>query len=78
LRLGADAMIEVTGLRNPCLQLDRFQSGLQRAVLDRAPDGTLVRRAGIMAVVVCDGAVRPGDAIEVTLPDPPRQPLQPV
>jgi hypothetical protein len=78
LRLGADAMIDVTGLRNPCRQLDRFQSGLQRAVVDRAPDGTLVRRAGIMAVVVRDGTVRVGDAIEVTLPDPPHQPLQPV
>ena len=78
LRLGADALVEVTGLRNPCVQLDRFQDGLQRAVLDRDEAGALIRRAGVMAIVVHDGVVRAGDPVDVTLPDGPHQPLEPV
>ncbi|TDH64000.1 MOSC domain-containing protein [Dankookia rubra] len=78
LRLGGTAEIEVTGLRNPCAQLDRFQAGLTAAMLDRAQDGGLVRRAGIMAVVLAGGVVRPGDRIGVTLPPRPHRPLLPV
>lgn len=78
LRLGADAEIEVTGLRNPCSQIDRFQRGLMAAVLDRDAEGTLVRKAGIMAVVTVGGAVRAGDAIRVALPALPHQLLRPV
>jgi MOSC domain-containing protein YiiM len=77
LQLGADALIDITGLRNPCVQLDRFQGGLQRAVLDRDAAGNLVRRAGVMAVVVQGGVVRPGDAISVVSPAVHR-PLEPV
>ncbi|HYE00029.1 MAG TPA: MOSC domain-containing protein, partial [Alphaproteobacteria bacterium] len=51
LRLGAEAAVEVTGLRNPCIQLDRYQQGLTAAVLDRDAAGGLIRKAGIMAVV---------------------------
>jgi MOSC domain-containing protein YiiM len=78
LRLGPDALIAVTGLRNPCVQLDRHARGLQRAVLDRAADGTLIRRAGVMAVVLLGGVVRPGDPITVAAPPGPAVPLQPV
>jgi MOSC domain-containing protein YiiM len=78
LRLGADAVIEVTGLRNPCVQLDRYQDGLMRALLDRDADGGLVRLAGVMAIVTAGGIVRPGDPIAVTLPPAPHVPLQPV
>jgi MOSC domain-containing protein YiiM len=78
LRLGPDAVIEVTGLRNPCTQLDAFQDGLMAAVLGRAPDGSVIRKAGVMAVVVTGGEVRPGDPIEVTLPGNPHSPLGPV
>lgn len=78
LRLGVDALVELTGLRNPCRQLDRYRRGLQRAVLDREEDGTLVRRAGVMAIVLADGAVCPGDTIDVALPDGPYRPLEPV
>ena len=78
LRLGVSAVVELTGLRNPCVQLDRFQRGLQEAVLDRAPDGTLVRKAGVMSIVVEGGVVRPGDPISVVLPEPPHSPLVPV
>lgn len=78
LQLGADAVVEVTGLRNPCLQLDRYQDGLMRAVLDRAADGSLIRRAGVMGVVVTGGVVRPGDAITVNEPAGESRPLEPV
>ena len=69
LQLGAEALLEVTGLRNPCLQLDRFQPGLMAATLDRDPDGGLIRKAGIMAIVLKGGTVRPGDTIHVTMPE---------
>ncbi len=76
LRLGAEAVVEITGLRNPCAQLDGFQDGLMSAVLDRDPGGALVRKAGVMAVVTAGGEVRAGDAIEVELPAGERRPLE--
>ena len=76
LALGESAVVEVTGLRNPCVQLDRFQAGLMAAVLDRDDDGRLVRRAGVMAVVVTAGDVRPGDQIGVRLPPAPHARLE--
>jgi hypothetical protein len=78
LRLGEEAVVEVTGLRNPCVQLDRFQQGLMAAVLDRDDAGELVRKAGVMAVVVAGGEVRPGDPVAVELPPPPHVRLEPV
>ncbi len=78
LRLGADAVVEITGLRNPCKQLEKLQTGLMAAVLDRDHAGELVRKAGVMAVVVAGGDVFPGDPIAVELPAPPHRRLQPV
>ncbi len=78
LRLGDRAVIEVTGLRNPCVQIDRFQGGLLGAVLDNDAEGGVVRRAGVMAVVVTGGEVRPGDVITEDRPDRPHLPLRPV
>ena len=78
LRLGASAMVEVTGLRNPCVKIDQFQKGLMAATLDRDADGNLIRKAGIMSIVIADGEVRPNDAISVELPPLPHRPLQPV
>ena len=78
LHLGDTAVIEVTGLRNPCAQLDRIQRGLMEATLERGHDGSLVRKAGIMGVVVAGGDVRPGDLIHVELPAEPLQSLTPV
>jgi MOSC domain-containing protein YiiM len=75
LALGAQAVVEVTGLRNPCLQIDAFRPGLLRAVVHRAADGTVVRKAGIMAVVVTGGRVSPGDPVVAELPEGPHQPL---
>jgi MOSC domain-containing protein YiiM len=68
--------VEVTGLRNPCRQIDAFQPGLLKQVLRREEDGTLVRKAGIMSVVVCGGEVRPGDTIRAELPEGPHRPLE--
>ncbi len=68
LRLGEAATVEITGLRNPCVQLDTFQKGLMAATLDKDADGNLIRKAGIMGVVLVGGEVRPGDAIAIELP----------
>jgi MOSC domain-containing protein YiiM len=76
LHLGDTAVIEVTGLRNPCVQLDQFQSGLMAAVLERDEQGTLIRKAGIMAIVLEGGDVRPGDPIRVELPPEPYRSLE--
>ncbi len=78
LRLGASAVVELTGLRNPCVQLDRFQQGLMAAVLRRDDQGELIRKAGVMAIVVSAGEVAAGDEIQIELPPPPRRPLVPV
>jgi MOSC domain-containing protein YiiM len=75
LRLGAEAVVEVTGLRNPCLQIDAFRPGALQQVVRRAEDGTLVRKAGVMGIVVTSGEVRPGDQIRVELPPEPHRPL---
>jgi MOSC domain-containing protein YiiM len=77
LRLGDSAVVEVTGTRNPCKQLDRIQPGLMQATLDRDEDGRLVRKAGVMGIVVEGGEVRPGDAVAVQLPPPPHRALEP-
>lgn len=78
LRIGSAAIVEITGLRNPCYQLDNFQQGLMAATLDRDADGNLIRKAGIMAVVLTGGEVRAGDAIEVELPAGEHRPLEAV
>jgi len=78
LHLGASAVVEITGLRNPCIQIDNFQKGLMAATLDKDADGNLVRKAGIMSIVIAEGDVRPGDAVGVELPATPHRPLLPV
>ena len=76
LRLGDSAVVEVTGLRDPCAQLDGIQPGLMAATLDRDERGELIRKAGVMAVVVAGGEVRPGDPITVELPPEPQRALE--
>src|SRR3954452_10558077 len=78
LHLGGEAIVEVTGLRNPCRQLDSLQSGLMAATLDRDGNGNLIRKAGIMAIVLSDGVVRQRDQIRIELPPLPHNPLVPV
>jgi MOSC domain-containing protein YiiM len=76
LQIGSDVVLEVTGLRNPCAQIDRFQPGLLAAVLDRGPQGQIIRKAGIMSIVLVGGTIRPGDSIAVQPPPPPHLPLE--
>jgi MOSC domain-containing protein YiiM len=78
LHLGETAVVEVTGLRNPCIQIDTFQKGLMAATLDKDAAGNLIRKAGVMSIVLSDGDVRPGDAVRVELPGMPHQALKPV
>jgi MOSC domain-containing protein YiiM len=78
LHLGESAVVQVTGLRNPCSQLDDIQKGLMAATLDRDADGNLIRKAGVMATVLTGGEVRPNDPIRVELPPEPHDPLAPV
>jgi MOSC domain-containing protein YiiM len=76
LRLGAEAVVEITGLRNPCIQIDGFQQGLLKHVLGRDEAGKLVRKAGVMGIVLAGGTVRPGDPIGIELPPEPHLPLE--
>ena len=78
LHLGATAVVEVTGLRNPCTQLEGIQEGLMEATLDRDENGGLVRKAGVMGIVLSGGEVRAGDPIRVELPSEPHRALEPV
>lgn len=75
LAIGQDAVVQLTGLRNPCQQIENFQAGLLKAVLHRADDGSVLRLAGVMGIVVRGGEIRPGDEISATLPDGPFIPL---
>ncbi|MCC3770747.1 MOSC domain-containing protein [Streptomyces sp. UNOC14_S4] len=75
LHIGDDAVVEVTGLRNPCRQIEEFQHGLLKQVVGRDEAGNIVRKAGIMSVVKEGGVVCPGDAIRAELPDGPHRPL---
>lgn len=76
MMIGRSAVLEITGLRNPCRQIEKFQPGLLAAVLDKAPDGTIIRKAGIMAIVVHGGLVKPKDAITFQFPGLPHLPLE--
>jgi hypothetical protein len=78
LRLGNEAVVEVTGLRNPCSQLDTIHKGLMKATLDRDEQGHIIRKAGVMSIVISGGTVHAGDTIEVELPEGEHEPLQPV
>ena len=78
LRLGDTAVVEVTGRRNPCAQLDRLQPGLMAANLEHDAHGNLIRKAGIMGIVLADGEVRLGNPVQVELPPPPHRSLEPV
>lgn len=78
MRIGAEAVVELTGLRNPCAQIDRFRPGMMAACLVRAGDGSLIRKSGVMAIAVVDGDAAAGDMIAVDAPEAPWRPLEPV
>jgi len=69
LHIGADAIVEITGLRNPCSQIDKFQKGLLKACLDKDENGNLIRKSGVMSIVIEGGSVSQGDTIKVVLPE---------
>lgn len=76
LLIGKHVVLRLTGLRNPCEQLNQFQPGLMAALVHRAPDGRLIRKAGVMSVVVSGGKVQPGDQIRVRVPAEPHRSLE--
>nr|WP_196107591.1 MULTISPECIES: MOSC domain-containing protein [unclassified Ochrobactrum] len=76
IRIGGEVVLEATGLRNPCAQIENFQAGLLDAVLDRTPDGELVRKSGIMTIVLAGGMVKADDAITIELPPLPHHKLE--
>lgn len=78
LRISETAVVRVTGLRNPCRQIDGFEHGLLRELVARRPDGSIERRGGVLSVVVTGGTIRPGDGIVVEEPAGEPQPLAPV
>ena len=78
LRLGASAVVELTGLRNPCVQLESIKPGLMKATLGRDAHGRLVRKAGVMSIVLVGGEVHPQDEILIERPAAPHHPLEPV
>jgi MOSC domain-containing protein YiiM len=77
LRIG-EAVIRITGLRNPCWQIDAFREGLLAHMVERRPDGSLARKCGVMAVVERGGAIELGAPITIEAPDGPHRPLEPV
>jgi MOSC domain-containing protein YiiM len=76
LHIGEAAVVRLTGLRNPCSQIEDFHEGLLAAVIDRDAEGHVVRKTGVMSVVVCGGRVQPGDNVRVELPPRPHVPLE--
>jgi MOSC domain-containing protein YiiM len=75
LHLGTEAVVEVTGIRDPCSMIDKYRQGLKKVLKSTDASGRTVRKAGIMGIVVADGTVAPGDALRVELPAEPRRPL---
>ncbi|CDO59971.1 MOSC domain protein [Candidatus Phaeomarinobacter ectocarpi] len=75
LKIGASTLVSLTGLRNPCQQIEAFRPGLLKRVAYKDADGHLIRKAGVMGVVMLGGSVRPGDSIDVSLPPAPHVPL---
>jgi len=75
IHLGATAIVEVTGLRSPCSKINAYQGGLMKALVAKDDDGCIIRKSGVMSIVVAGGEVLPGDALRVELPDGPHLPL---
>lgn len=78
LHIGADAIVELTGLRAPCVQIDRFRNGLKAQVTTRDARGASIIKAGVMGIVLRGGAICGDDVIVVRPPDGPHAPLEPV
>ena len=75
LHLGPTAIVELTGLRSPCKQMNTLRPGLMKASF---VPGTRRHRAGVMAVVLEAGTLSAADTIHVELPPEPHIALRPV
>ena len=78
LRIGPEVVLEITGLRDPCNQLNALYPGLMKACIARDPDGSLIRKAGVMSIAITSGLIRPGDPILLELPPHPHRKMGPV
>jgi len=76
MQIGDEVVIQVTGLRNPCKQLDNYQEGLLAAVLDKTSEGELIRKSGVMGIVIKGGDITAGDPIALKLPGKPHHKLE--
>lgn len=76
LHIGKEAVVELTALRNPCIQIENFQKGMLKEVVGRDPQGKLIRKAGVMGIVTIGGYVKPNDIINIELPDLPHSNLE--
>ena len=76
LKIGSEAVVELKALRNPCFQIDDFQKGLLKAVIDKDEAGNVIRKAGVMGIVLVGGEIRPSDSILIDLPPEPHHPLE--
>jgi MOSC domain-containing protein YiiM len=76
LHIGPEAVIELTALRNPCHQIDKFQKGLLKAVSPIDAEGNVIRKAGVMGIVLVGGVIRPNHPIMIDLPPEPHHPLE--
>lgn len=75
LRIGREAVVELTGLRDPCTLINKFQPGLKEAMFARSDDGQTIRKSGVMSIVITGGEVKAGDSITIVKPDTPFTPL---
>jgi len=76
LTIGKNAKVKITGLRNPCKQINSIKTGLMHAVLDKDKKGNLIRKAGIMGIVIAGGEVKVEDKITIELPTKPHLKLE--
>jgi MOSC domain-containing protein YiiM len=68
--------VVLAGLRNPCGQINVFRPGLLKEVIGRTADGGVAYRAGVMAVVLRGGPIRPGHVVTADLPPGPHVRLE--
>jgi len=77
LKIG-EAVIEVTGLRNPCKYLNDIATGLMKACIGTHDDGTIFPQSGVMGIILADGEIKAGDDIRIMTPPEPHKRLKPV
>ena len=76
LHIGKTTIIELTALRNPCVQIENFQTGMLKEVISKDKQGKIMRKLGMMGVVLSGGHVQPNDEITIQLPEQPHKSLE--